>query len=250
MQIRTTTSARPRADNARMVADVVRRQINDGELVGTLDEAVLIEDFSVSRNTIRDALAILRDEGLIERSPRVGTHVVARKLDHGLDALLGLKETFVPHGEVRNVVRIATIVAPPRAVARKLRLDAGEDAVYVERLRYLDDEPLSLDITYLVPDLGTPLIGEDLEHNDIFALLEEISGARLGRATMTVEAAAADPHSAAQLEIASGAPILLLERLTHLESGDRPVDLEYIRMRSDRVSLRSTAHRSQRNETR
>jgi GntR family transcriptional regulator len=119
MQIRTTTSARPRADNARMVADVVRRQINDGELVGTLDEAVLIEDFSVSRNTIRDALAILRDEGLIERSPRVGTHVVARKLDHGLDALLGLKETFVPHGEVRNVVRIATIVTPPTRGGQK-----------------------------------------------------------------------------------------------------------------------------------
>lgn len=245
MQMRPPGGTRLRADNARMVADVLRRQIHDGDVAGSLDEPTLIADFGVSRNTIRDALTILRDEGLIERSPRVGTHVVARQLEHGLDALQGLKETFLMHGEVRNTVKVATLVDPPRAVARKLALDDGEQAVYIERLRFLDDEPISLDVTYLVPDLGIPLIQHDLEHNDVFALLEQIAGERLGRATMTVEAVNADPHSAAHLEIASGAAMLLLERLTHLQAEDRPVDLEYIRMRSDRVCLRSTARRTQ-----
>ena len=60
---------------------------------------------------------------------------------------------------------------------------------------------------------------------------------------MTVEAIAADPHTAAHLEVASGSPLLFLERLTHLGDDARPVDLEYIRMRSDRVGLRSTARR-------
>lgn len=228
-----------------MVADIVRRQIHDGDLTGSLDERDLIADFGVSRNTIRDSLAILRDEGLVERSPRVGTHVVARKLEHGLDALLGLKETFRMHGEVTNKVKVATLVDPPRAVARKLQLDDAVQAVYIERLRFLDDEPISLDVTYLAPDLGIPLLDHDLEHNDIFALLEQIAGSPLGRAAMTVEAVDADPHSAAHLEIASGAATLLLERLTHLQADDRPVDLEYIRMRSDRVCLRSTAQRIQ-----
>lgn len=228
-----------------MVADVLRRQIHDGDIVGALDERALITDFGVSRNTIRDALGILTDEGLIERAPRVGTHVVARKLDHGLDALLGLKETLRMHGEVRNAVKVATLVDAPRAVARRLQLGDDAQAVYIERLRYLDDEPISLDITYLVPDLGIPLLEHDLESTDVFVLLEQIAGRPLGHASMTVEAVDADPHSAAHLEIASGSALLLLERLTHLADGDRPVDLEYIRMRSDRICLRSTAQRRQ-----
>ena len=60
---------------------------------------------------------LLKDEGLIERGPKVGTHVAQRKYDHGLDALLGLKETFKGYGEVRNEVRAAMPVAAPPSVA-------------------------------------------------------------------------------------------------------------------------------------
>ncbi|WP_246221842.1 MULTISPECIES: GntR family transcriptional regulator [Gordonia] len=247
MQMRTTGTGRPRAANARMVADVLRRGIHDGDIAGSLDERALIVDFNVSRNTIREALAILSGEGLIDRAPRVGTHVVARKLDHGLDALQGLQETFVHVGEVHNVVRVATLVDPPRAVAGKLGLGTTQ-AVYIERIRHLDDEPISLDVTYLVPDLGIPLLDHDLEANDVFVLLEMIAGETLHHASMTVEAIAADPHTAAQLEVGSGSPLLLLERLTHLGAARRPVDLEYIRMRSDRICLRSTAQRRTENQ--
>ncbi len=76
----------------------------------------------------------------------MGTHVALRKYSHGLDALLGLKETFKGLGEVRNQVRAAMRVSAPPSVARRLRLEPGEQAVFVERLRYLGDLPLSLDL--------------------------------------------------------------------------------------------------------
>ena len=72
----------------------------------------------------------------------------------------------------------------------------------------------------------------------MFALIEQVTGQRLGGATLAVESVAADAHSAAILQVPDGAPVLLLERLTHLDDG-RPVDLEYIRMRGDRITLRS-----------
>ena len=65
----------------------------------------------------------------------------------------------------------------------------------------------------------------------------EVTGQRLGEANLAVEAVPADPHSAALLQVPDGTPVLLLERLTHLDDG-RPVDLEYIRMRGDRITLR------------
>ena len=110
--------------------------------------------------------------------------------------------------------------------------------MFIERLRYLGDLPLSLDMTYLAPDIGREVIEQSLEVNDVFALIEQVTGRRLGAATLAVESVAADAHSAAILQVPDGAPVLLLERLTHLDDG-RPVDLEYIRMRGDRITLRS-----------
>jgi GntR family transcriptional regulator len=239
-----TPLRRPRADRARQVVDVLRHQIHAGAYHdGLPTDHELAAEFFVSRNTIREALAVLKSEGLIERGPKVGTHVAQRKYDHGLDALLGLKETFKGHGEVRNEVRAAMQVGAPPSVARRLRLEPEERVVFVERLRYLGDLPLSLDLTYLAPDIGAEVLRHSLETNDIFALIEQVSGQGLGSATLAVEAISADPHSAATLQVPDGAAVLMLERLTHLDDG-RPVDLEYIRMRGDRITLRGNLVRS------
>jgi GntR family transcriptional regulator len=233
-----TPIRRPRADQARLVADVLRHQIHAGGYPdGLPTEAGLATEFFVSRNTVREALATLKDEGLIERGPRTGTHVAIRKYDHGLDALVGLKETFRGYGDIRNEVRATMTVSAPPSVANRLQLSPGEPVVFIERLRYLGDLPLSLDMTYLVPDIGEAVIAHSLETNDIFALIEQVTDQRLGSANLAVEAVPADAHSAAILQVPDGAAVLLLERLTHLADG-RPVDLEYIRMRGDRITLR------------
>ncbi|KIU14681.1 GntR family transcriptional regulator [Mycolicibacterium llatzerense] len=236
---------RRRADRARQVADVLRHQVRDGVYSdGLPGEAELVAEFSVSRNTVREALAILKAEGLIDRGPRVGTHVAQRKYDHGLHALVGLKETFKDFGEVRNEVRAATQLPAPAAVARRLQLGPGEPVVFIERLRYLGDLPLSLDLTYLAPDIGAAVLEHSLETNDVFALIEQVTAQRLGTADIALEAVSADPHTAATLDIPAGGAILMLERLTTLDGG-RPVDLEYIRLRGDRITMRGNLLRSE-----
>jgi len=233
---------RLRADRARLVADVLRRQIQQDAITVLPAENSLVREFGASRNAIRAALSILRAEGLVTRVQGTGTVVVARKYPHGLGQLLGLAETLREHGEVVNEVRAAGLVEPPPAVAARLELPTGP-VVYLERLRRLNGLPLSLDLTYLVPDIGEPLLDADLEHNDIFALVERQAGQPLGGASLTVEAVNADPHSAAVLEAPPGAAMLLVERLAHLADG-RPVDLEYIRIRGDRLVLRGDLIRS------
>jgi GntR family transcriptional regulator len=223
----------------------LRQQIHTGAYPdGLPGEHELAAEFLVSRNTIREALTILKNEGLIDRSPKVGTHVAQRKYDHALDALLGLKETFKHLGEVRNEVRAAMPVAAPPSVARRLQLEPSEPAVLVERLRYLGDLPLSLDLTYLTPEIGNQILRHPLETNDLFALIEELSGQRLGEASLALEAIPADAHSAATLQVPDGAPLLMLERLTSLDDGT-PVDLEYIRMRGDRITMRGSLLRAE-----
>ena len=160
-----------------------------------------------------------------------------------LDTLLGLKETFKSYGEVRNEVRAAMTVSAPPTVAQRLRLEPGRQVVFIERLRYLGGLPLSLDLTYLEPEIGAQVLTHSLESNDIFALIEQLTGRRLGAASLALEAIPADAHSAAALQVPDGAPLLMLERLTSLDD-DTPVDLEYIRMRGDRITMRGNLIRS------
>jgi GntR family transcriptional regulator len=232
-----------RADRARQMADVLRRQVMHGLLDGEVlpSEPALASDFGVSRNTVREALELLRREGLVHRIPGVGTVAAQRKYLHGIDQLMGLAETLP--GPVRNEVRVAGLVEAPAAVARRLDLVPGEPVIHLERRRFADDVPLSLDLTYLPADVGEPLLDQDLAGRDVFALLEELTGRRLGTAEIVLEAVAADRHSAAILEVPAGAPLLMLERLTRLDDG-RPVDLEFVRFRGDRITMRGTVRRT------
>ncbi|SDQ56800.1 GntR family transcriptional regulator [Thermostaphylospora chromogena] len=240
---------RSRADRARQIADLLRGEIMHGRFrTGRLPlESALAREYGTSRNTVRQALDLLREEGLIDRCPRVGTTVAAEKYPHGLHRLLGLAETLHEHGEVTNKVRTMGLIEPPPAVGHRLGLPPGEPVVYLERLRSLNGLPLSLDLTYLVRDVGEPLFDADLERNDVFVLLEEIAGRPLGTAELTLEAVNADAHTAAVLDVPRGAALLMVERLTHLSDG-RPVDLEFIRFRGDRLTMRGHLRRDSEEE--
>jgi GntR family transcriptional regulator len=238
-------SIRSRAERARQLADVLRQQVTAGAFdSGPLpDERSLGRDFDASRNAVREALGLLRAEGLLSRRQGVGTTVNRPKFGHGLDRLAGLAETLTGYGTIDNEIRAAHLVRrPPTAVAERLELAPGAAAVYLERLRRLDGLPLSLDTTYLTEDVGTPLLAEDLAGRDVFALIEETTGRPLGRAEVAVHAVNADPDTAELLEIPPGSAIFAIERLTRLADG-RPVDAETLHIRADRLTLRATLHR-------
>lgn len=239
------TSSRSRAERARQVADALRQQITTGRYPnGVLPgEHALGAEFDASRNAVREALRLLRAEGLITRKRGVGTTVVRPKYGHGLDRLAGLAETLTGYGAVTNEVRVAERVsAPSPAVTERLGMAPGSDVFYIERLRRLDGEPLSLDSTYLPFDIGAGLCVQDLADNDLFTLIEAVAGIPLGCAEVTVHAVTADPDTAALLEIPAGAAIFAIDRLTRLADG-RPVDTESLHIRADRLALDATLHR-------
>jgi GntR family transcriptional regulator len=238
--------SRPRAERARNVADILRHQITAGAFGAGLlpDERTLSTQLGATRNAVREALGLLRAEGLIERRRGVGTLIVMPKIGHGLERLAGLAEALVGSGVVTNEVRAAHHVRnPPEAIARRLELGPGRGTVYIERLRRLGGLPLSLDSTYLTEDIGRCLLDCDLAGRDIFALIEETTGCRLGSAEVSVHAVNAGPDTASLLQIPVGAAVFAIERLTRLHDG-RPVDVESMHIRADRLTLRATLRRT------
>ncbi|MFC6010463.1 GntR family transcriptional regulator [Nocardia lasii] len=235
-----------REDAARWVRDILRSQILDGAFGGLAaprpllpPETTLAAEWGVSRNAIREAFELLRSEGLITRVQGLGTVVTGAKLRQRIDRLEGLAESLAGHQlSVENTVLSARASSATAFVAGKLSIPEGSPILFIERLRSVAGVPLSLDTTSLRPEAIEALDGADLAHEDVFHLLEERLGVRIGEAENTIEAVAADRGTARHLEIKIGEPVLLLHRLTSLADGT-PFDLESVRYRGDRLTLTS-----------
>src|ERR1700757_2537623 len=111
-----------RADAARWVRDVLRSKIMEGSFGGLAaaspalpPESTLAAQLGVSRNAIREALDLLRAEGLVTRVQGAGTFVTGAKLRQHLDRLEGLAESMAGyHLPVDNrVLSVRESVATP-----------------------------------------------------------------------------------------------------------------------------------------
>lgn len=218
------------------IKDLLRERILDGSYQPHQQmpsEAEMMASFGVSRITVRQALADLQNEGLIFRLHGKGTFVSKPKAFQDLTRLQGFGEAMREHGyESFNRVLSMNSVVPPAAVADRLKLPRRAKALELKRLRFLNREPISLDLTYLPLALGQRLVRKDLATRDIFVILENDFGLALGHAELQIGSALADEALAPLLQVPEGAPVLQIERTTHLADGT-PIDHELLYYRGD-----------------
>jgi GntR family transcriptional regulator len=217
--------------------DLIRESIAQGRLSPhdrVPSEHDLVRAYGVSRVTARQALVDLAREGLLVRVQGKGSFVARPPVVQRLNSLKGLIEEMAALGleSTSRVLGTERVVASVE-VARRLGVEAGEPIFEIRRVRTVDGEPVSLDISFFPFDVGQRLAREDLVGRDIFWLLENACGLPLGAADCQIGAVAARPDIAEPLGIDSGAPLLFLERMTYAETG-RPLDYEHLYVRTER----------------
>ncbi|MDC7718607.1 GntR family transcriptional regulator [Vogesella sp. DC21W] len=209
-------------------------------------EQQLMTQFGVSRITVRHALAALQQEGLLFKVAGKGCFVSrpAAKPVQTLARLQGFAEAMSQRGHTacNRVLRLAPCPADT-AIATALGVDAGSEVMEIRRLRYLDQQPVSLDISYFPLALGQRLAREDLAGRDIFLILENDYATPLGHADLTIHACVADTDTAGQLGCRSGDALLHVERVTRAADG-QPLVLDYLYYRADRFSYQLRINRS------
>ena len=163
------------------IREIIRRRVLDGTYAPHSQmpsESQMIEAFSVSRITIRQALGDLQKEGLIFKVPGKGSFVAKPKAFQNLSRLQGFGEAMAPSGyETFSQVLSMRRMAATDVVARSLQLAIGDAVFEIQRLRYLNREPISVDQSYFPLALGERLAQEDLPTRDIFIILENDYGA-------------------------------------------------------------------------
>jgi GntR family transcriptional regulator len=198
-------------------------------------EPDLCRRFGVSRTTVRQALAELKHLGLVVREQGRGTFVAPPKLtESAAQRLSGFYEDMVAlgHRPVSRVLKQAVVPADEH-VAERLKLRAGERVVEIERLRFVQDEPVVLTTTYLPHALCPGLKDADLTRRSLYEYLETECGLSLVRGRRTIEAVAASSRQAGLLRIRKGAPLILMESVSYL-ADQRPIEYYVALHRADR----------------
>ena len=222
------------------IREQISRAIADGRLVpGDFlpPEEDLAAQASVSRTTIRQALAALVHEGLIERKRGRGSWVVEPRIDQQLTELTGFVEDMLSHGLEPEARVISTeVVSADIIVAKELRLPEGSRAVRIERVRLADRRPILFDVSHLPLEIGQRVVNEDLRQRSIFEILEGDLGVALNEADYHIRAVAAQKPIATHLRVRPGTPLLMIERTTYSRDGV-PVDFENLYYRADRMTF-------------
>lgn len=221
--------------------ELLRERILDGTyppLSRMPSEAELGKAFEVSRITVRQALGDLQKEGLIFKIHGKGTFVAKPKAFQNVSTLQGLAESMTQMGyEVINRLRSLRHVPANALVAARLQIEEGAPVTEIRRVRLINREPVSLELTWLPRAVGEKLEKADLVTRDIFLVLENDCGIALGHADLAIDAVLADSDLTQALEVEEGSPIMRIERLTHAADGT-PLDFEHLYYRGDAFQYR------------
>jgi GntR family transcriptional regulator len=198
-------------------------------------EAWLCERYDVSRTVVRQALSDLEREGLVSRMKGKGTFVSRPKLsEHVIQSLTSLHEDLAARGQRLETKVLRLEVEPISShVAEMLELPQTERIVLLERLRFLNGEPLVVTAAHMPYALCAPILELDMSRRSLFETYEHELGLKLHRGTRAVEARAAGAEIAEQLGIEEGAPVLAFSGVTYIEDG-RPIEYFVGMHRGDR----------------
>jgi GntR family transcriptional regulator len=184
------------------IADELRAQLS-GASVGSVlpSESEMSIEFKASRVTIRRALELVRDDGLIAARQGFGWYVAGEPVRQSLQSLGTIESQVENIGKIseRKIEEFAFEVAPDRV--RKI-LDT-EQVLRVKRVNLADGEPFAVVTVWCPADLGATFSRRDVERRPFYELLD----VKLRGATQTIGADLANAADAKLLDVPAGAPL-------------------------------------------
>lgn len=202
-------------------------------------EPELCRLFGVSRPVIRQALKEMEYEGSIDRKKGLGTFIASQKIISKslVHSLSGFHEDMVEHGlEPLADVLVQEIRPAGTKTAQMLAIDELAPVTNIERLRFVQGDPVALVTSYLPYEICRSVINADFTHQSLYAYLERECNLHISRGWRRIDAVTASEEQATLLDIQTGAPLLRLESVSYSPEG---VAVEYFVafFRSDKTSF-------------
>lgn len=224
---------------AKVAAGIKQSILSDGLSPGDRiePEDVLALKYGVSRVTLRRAIELLIEEGLLLRRHGIGTFVTSPRLTDPLIGLHSTRDLFRAYGwKVEARIVDWEVVRPTATERARLQLLTDKKVVRFVRCDVVGRVPAGV-VQAVVPSRFAGVVDRDsLSKASSYDLLDGVEGLRLSGAHQVLRAAGASETVAKHLRVRRGFPIFVLERTTFDASGV-PVEWAVVSYRHDWVEF-------------
>ncbi len=203
-------------------------------------ERKLVEQFDVSRITVRQALSELVQQGYLYTKPSKGFFVAEQPQPYELNVLLSFTAVARERGlSPGSRVVEADIVPASQALSRQLLIPLGSEVVSLVRLRLINNVPVRVEHVWLPHDRCPGILKHDLAKSSLYTILRDEYGLVLTQAHTTIRARLASAQEREWLELADPDAVVTVDQLTLGQDG-RPIELSLMVIHPRRYPLSLT----------
>lgn len=200
-------------------------------------ESDLSRQFGVNRHTAREALKLLKNEGVIYSVKGKGNFVTDAKIKYRVSKKVRFTSSIIEAGLAPSKELVEKrLVAADELLAAKLGLDVGDPVLSLKMLRFASGTPLML-ATSNLPAARFVGLGERADASfSLYELLREQYGVEPSRTESVFETLMPEDEDLRLLQLPTGAPLLLSKSIAKDQYGNI---IEYCetRMRGDIGSI-------------
>lgn len=225
---------KPRDQIAEMIeCYIIDNGLNPGDALPS--ERQLCEAWDCNRMTYRAACKRLISEGILKSVPYKGYYVAEKKLERYLQGLISFTDFIQQQGlHLTNRLISSGVVPASRRIAHDMKLAEGSEVFELVRLRLVDDEPVSIDTSYIPYHLFPGIEKYNYEELSLYGVMEKEYGATFDGGYEEISITYADKEEADLLLIEEGQGLFFLRGVTlNLES--IPVEVIKSVLRTDRI---------------
>ena len=204
-------------------------------------EKELCEKYNVSKMTVKKALDLLVNDGLIIKRRGSGTFVkdiTEKEIQRIIEKkqFSGLTTTSIGHKVTSKVLEFKIINAT-KEIADILKIEEDEFIYFVHRVRYVDDKAVVIEKTYIPLNLIPGMKLADVKKS-IYGYIKDKLGLNIQSAHSTVRSMKSDELDRKYLNLEKDEPILEVERVAYLDNG-KVFEYSFSRHRYDKFEFKS-----------
>ncbi|MEW5719411.1 MAG: GntR family transcriptional regulator [Chloroflexota bacterium] len=207
------------------LANILRHQVATGVFQPgdqLPSESQLVDRYDISPMTVRRAINLLSDRGVISTAQGRGCFVRGVELGAATFGLKELADLFGDKGQTQVKLLEARVTTADERIARKLNIAPGHRVVYIRRLLMIENQPAFYHREHVVYDPTRPVVEAEMEVTSLQGLFTGVGETLLKRGELGIEATILNADEAALLGVAAPAAAFCIEHLFY-DLKDRPV---------------------------
>lgn len=214
----------------------IQSLINEGHFIEKIpSERELMDEYKVSRSTVREAVSHLVREGVLEKVHGKGTFISMRPIEEWLGNLSSTTETIRKMGMKPG----AKLIEHGKIIPSQDIIDTTgfEEAYFIKRIRYANDQPLAIELQYYPVEIGERLAQYDINQGTLFDILEQNLHIQLSEAKQVITGGQLSKEDAQALGVPETFNVLSTERLL-MDIDDQLIEYYVAYFRADMYSFR------------